>query len=193
MTKEKLAELGLGEELAETVAKASAEELKGFIPKQRFDEVSKQLKEAKQAADGVGDAESIKAQLEKLQAESKAKDEAHAAEIQKMKLDGAVDAALTASGARSAKAVRALLELNGAELGDDGTVKGLGEQLEKLQKDCAYLFETGAQRIKGAEPSSIPASQTTYDTRIADARKRGDFAEVIALKQQAANDGMQIT
>ena len=38
MKKEELVKLGLTEEDAEKVAKASEEELKGFVPKSRFDE-----------------------------------------------------------------------------------------------------------------------------------------------------------
>lgn len=45
MKKEKLLKLGLTEELAQKVAAASTEELKGFIPKIRFDEVNNYKKE----------------------------------------------------------------------------------------------------------------------------------------------------
>ena len=47
MKKDELIKLGLTEELAAKVESASAEELKGFIPKSRFDEVNTDLKRAK--------------------------------------------------------------------------------------------------------------------------------------------------
>ena len=46
MKKEELVKLGLTEEDAEKVAKASEEELKGFVPKSRFDEVNEARKHA---------------------------------------------------------------------------------------------------------------------------------------------------
>ena len=44
MKKEDFLKLGLTEEQATKAAEASAEELKGFIPKSRFDEVNEQKK-----------------------------------------------------------------------------------------------------------------------------------------------------
>ena len=78
MTKEELVKLGLTEDLAKTVAEASATELKEFIPKSRFNEVSesnktlktqmadrdKQLEALKKAS---GDAEALKTKIEELQ------------------------------------------------------------------------------------------------------------------------------
>ena len=98
----------------------------------------------------------MKQQIATLQADNKAKDEAHAAEIKKMKVDAAVEAALTSSGAINAKAVVPFLkDLDKAELADDGTVKGLAEQIEALTKadDTKFLFTAKKQtQVKGAKP-----------------------------------------
>ena len=48
MKKEEFLALGLDEETALKCEKASAEELKGFIPKSRFDEVNTENKQLKQ-------------------------------------------------------------------------------------------------------------------------------------------------
>jgi len=166
MKKEDLVKLGLDEETAKKVADASAEELKGFIPKARFDEVNtekKNLEAAKATLEGqleslknsTGDVEAMKKQIETLQAENKAKDEAHAAEIKQLKIDTAIDAALTGAKAKNVKAVKALLDLEKAELDDDGTVKGLTDQIKKLQSadDSKFLFETEKKpSFKGAKP-----------------------------------------
>jgi len=167
MKKEDLVKLGLDEELAKKVADASAEELKGFIPKARFDEVNtekKNLETAKATLEGqleqlknsTGDVEAMKKQIETLQAENKAKDEAHAAEIKQLKLDTAIASALTDAKAKNVKAVKALLELDSAELLEDGTVKGLTDQIKKLQgaEDSKFLFDTEVKqtKMKGAVP-----------------------------------------
>jgi len=164
MKKEDLVKLGLDEEAAVKAANASAEELKGYIPKSRFDEVNgevKNLKELLAERDGqlntlkssTGDAAALKKQIERLQDDNKTKDETHAAEMQALRVNAAVDTALTGAKAKNLTAVKALLKFEGAELGEDGTVKGLKEQLDALAKSDAYLFEGKTKpNIKGAAP-----------------------------------------
>ena len=165
MKKEELVKLGLSEEDAEKAAKASEEELKGFVPKSRFDEVNEARKHAEESVkerdkqiDGLkasaGDAEKLKQEIEQLQQSNKEKDTNHALEIRKLKLDNAVDSALTAAKAKNVKAVRALLDLDKAELSEDGTVKGLAEQIKKLSEaeDSKFLFESSTTpKMKGAK------------------------------------------
>lgn len=165
MKKDELIKLGLDDATAEKVAAASTEELKGYIPKARFDEVNtaknhaeEQVRERDKQIEGLkaasGDAESLKKQIETLQAANKQKDSEHAAEIKKLKVDNAVDNALTAAKAKNLKAARALLDLDKADLADDGTVKGLAEQIEKLKAgdDTKFMFDTsGKPKMKGAK------------------------------------------
>ena len=104
----------------------------------------------------TGNVEAMKKQIETLQADNKAKDEIHAAEIKQLKIDAAIESALTSAKAKNNTAVKALLkDLDKAELGEDGTIKGLSEQIEALQKSDSYLFEgkeTKKTKVKGAEP-----------------------------------------
>lgn len=53
MNKEKLIEKGLSEKQANVVLEIWKESMKGFVPRQRLDEVSNKLKEAKQAMQGL--------------------------------------------------------------------------------------------------------------------------------------------
>jgi hypothetical protein len=167
MKKEEFVKLGIDEELAKKCEAASQEELKGYIPKTRFDEVNNEKKKLEldvRDRDGqletlknsTGDVEAMKKQIETLQADNKAKDEAHAAEIKQLKIDAAIESALTGAKAKNNTAVKALLkDLDKAELADDGTIKGLAEQIEALQKSDSYLFEakeTKKTKVKGAEP-----------------------------------------
>lgn len=167
MKKEEFVKLGISEDLAAKAEAASQEELKGYIPKARFDEVNNEKKKLEldvRDRDGqletlknsTGDVEAMKQQIATLQADNKAKDEAHAAEIKQLKIDAAVDAALTGARAKNTTAVKALLkDLDKAEIGEDGTIKGLAEQIEALQKSDEYLFEakeTKKTQVKGAKP-----------------------------------------
>lgn len=68
---------------------------------------------------------------------------------------GDVEAALTGAKAKNNTAVKALLkDLDKAEFAEDGTIKGLAEQIESLQQSDAYLFESKSSKpnVKGAKP-----------------------------------------
>ena len=186
MKKEDLVKLGLSEADAEKVAKASEEELKGFVPKSRFDEVNEARKHAEESVKerdkqieglkaSAGDSEKLKQQIEQLQQENKSKDESHATEIWQLKLDNTVDSALRAAKAKNIKAVKALLNLEKAEFAEDGTVKGLDAQIKALQSadDSKFMFETSTvPKMKGAKAGEdglddgdkkVDTSKMSYD------------------------------
>lgn len=176
MKREDFVKLGIDEELAKKCETASLEELKSFVPKARFDEVNDAKKNAeallKERNDQLetlknssGDVETLKQQIQTLQNDNKAKDDAHAAEIRQLKLDNAIESALSGAKAKNATAVKALLkDLDKAEIGEDGTVKGLAEQIEALQKSDAYLFE--AKESKGKMKGATPGESRDTDTGI---------------------------
>lgn len=170
MKKEDFLKLGVSEDLAAKCESASAEELKGFIPKARFDEVNsekksleasvserdKQLEELKKSS---GDNADLKKQIEALQQQNAEQQKNHAAELNRLKLDNAVDTALTAAGAKNIKAVRALLTefLTDAKIAADGTVEGLAVEIDNLAKteDTAFLFKSKADtnpQLSGMRP-----------------------------------------
>mgnify|MGYP000873730113 CR=1 FL=1 len=159
MKKEDLIKLGLDEEIAQTVADAFAEYLKGFIPKSRFDEVNEAKKKLEQdiktrdeqlEALKKIDAEGLQAEIEKLQKENKATKEKYEAELKQIRLNNAVEKKLIASGAKNIKATKALLDLESVELDEDGNVKGLDEQIKQLQEneDSKFLFDIDAKSNK---------------------------------------------
>lgn len=163
MKKEELMKLeGMTEELASKIAEMSVEEMKGMIPKSRFDEVIAERDNAKKSnADLLkqlgtlqkesGDVQSLKDKIKELEDSAKETEKTHAAEIQTMKINNAVDTALNGAKALNVKAVKALLNLENAELNEDGTVKGLAEQIKALQTadDSKFLF--GSSTMKGAK------------------------------------------
>lgn len=211
MKKEELVALGLSQEDAEKIAKASSEELKGYVPKSRLDEViqerdtykgtlserDKQLENLKKSS---GDNEELKQQIVQMQKENadaiKAKDQ----EIAKIRLDNAVEKALSENKAKNIKAVIANLDLENAELLEDGTVKGLSEQLDKLKSDegTAFLFESETQtkpQMRGATPAAAGGTAPTmneWELRLAEARKNNDNLAAITIKREAAEAGVNL-
>lgn len=163
MTKETLMQMGLTEEQATKVM----EGLNGsFVTKARFNEVNTELTKAKAAIterDGqlealkksTGDTETLQNQIAQLQADNKKKDEDHAAELKALKIGNAVDLALNGAKAKNNTAVKALLVdfIGKADLAEDGTVKGLDDEIKKLVegKDTAFLFEKSGTKFKGAK------------------------------------------
>lgn len=161
MNKEDLLKLGLTEEQAEKVLSANTEQLKGFIPKARFDEVNNAKKQAEKdlsdrdkqletLKNSTGDVETLKQTIETLQNENKAAMDKYNAELAEIKLAGAVDTALLGADALNVKAVKALLDMSKIKM-DGDVLLGINEQIESLKKaeDSKMLFkavEVGKQR-----------------------------------------------
>lgn len=83
------------------------------------------------------DNEEVNKKLQELQAEIKTKE----GDIAKVKKDSALQIALTEAKAKNIKAVKALLDFESLELDEDGSIKGLKEQISKLQESDSFLFE----------------------------------------------------
>lgn len=103
----------------------------------------------------TGDVEAMKTQIADLQKANKDAAESHAAEIKQMKIDAAINSALTTAKAKNVKAVKALLELgDNVDIDESGVVKGLDEAIKKLQSadDSKFLFEESKKtQVKGAK------------------------------------------
>lgn len=170
MNKEDLLKLGLTEEQAEKVLSANTEQLKGFIPKARFDEVNNAKKQAEKdlserdmqletLKNSTGDIETLKNTIKQLQDENKASKEQYEANISKIKLDNAIDNALGNAKAKNSKAVRALLDMEKIKFENDN-LSGLDEQLKALKEaeDSKFLFEEIKEPAKpsfsGVEPGA---------------------------------------
>ena len=166
MTRKQLEDLGLTKEQADSIIKingddienaksASAAENKNLNTQVDRD---KQLETLKVSA---GDNADLKKQIEDLQTENATAKANYESELNQLKIDFAVEKALTGAKAKNIKAVKALLELNDAKLDKDGNVKGLAEQIEKLTSgdDTKFLFEAQKQtkqqqNFKGFQPGA---------------------------------------
>lgn len=108
----------------------------------------------------TGDAAALQEQITALQTQTAEAKQEYEAELARVRLDSAVEAALTAAGAKNNTAVKALLAdfLKDAKADDSGAVKGLAAEIETLSKAeaTAFLFNTadenGRQQFKGMQP-----------------------------------------
>lgn len=184
MKKEEFVALGISEELAAKAEAASLKELGGYVEKAKHDEVveenktlkksvsdrDKQLDDLKAAS---GDNEELKKQIETMKQQNADQEKAHKAELAQLKLDNAIDAALTAAGAKNGKAVKALIDTSKVKLGEDGKLTGWDDQIKALQKSDGYLFDTKQQNnFRGMQPGAsgdikpgaeVDTSKMSYD------------------------------
>lgn len=174
MTRKQLEDLGLTKEQADSVMKINGDDIenaKGTAAteiknlqtevdglKTQVGDRDKQLETLKASA---GDNADLKKQIEDLQTENATAKANHESELNQLKIDFAVEKALTGAKAKNIKAVKALLELDDAKLDKDGNVKGLAEQIEKLISgdDTKFLFEAQKQtkqqqNFKGFQPGA---------------------------------------
>lgn len=190
MTKQELMALGLTEEATDRV-------LKEHVPYDRFKQVNDdrkalegQLAERDKAIEGlnakVKAGEDAAKSIEQLQAQLKDKDAA----VLAARKDAAIQVALTQAKARNPKAALALLEISKMELAEDGSVKGLKEALEGLQKTDAYLFED-QQKPPAAPPTGgfnpPPADSgkaNALEAQLEQAKEAQDWVQVAALMRQ---------
>lgn len=191
MTRKQLEDLGLSKEQVDSIMKingddienaksASAAEIKNLQTevdglKTQVSDRDKQLETLKASA---GDNEALTKQIADLQAENTKAKETHESEMTQLKVDFAVEKALTGANAKNIKAVKALLDLTDAKLDKDGNVKGLSEQIEKLTtgEDTKFLFDAPQQKqqqiFKGFQPGAsaqqkpgteVDTSKMNYD------------------------------
>lgn len=174
MTRKQLEDLGLTKEQVDSVMKINGDDIenaKGTAAteiknlqteveglKTQVGDRDSQLETLKASA---GDNADLKKQIEDLQTENATAKANHESELNQLKIDFAVEKALTGAKAKNIKAVKALLELNDAKLDKDGNVKGLAEQIEKLTSgdDTKFLFEAQKQtkqqqNFKGFQPGA---------------------------------------
>lgn len=123
---------------------ADATDLPEYIGKSRFDEVNRKLKTSeKKAADlekqiadlQKGGDDAVKAAVAAKETEL---NEVHQKEIDSIKRDYAMDTAILKARGKNAKAIKALIDPE----------KKLEDEIARLQKDEAYLFE-GEDDIPG--------------------------------------------
>lgn len=186
MTRKQLEDLGLTKEQADSVMKINGDDIenaKGTASteiknlqteveglKTQVGDRDKQLETLKASA---GDNADLKKKIEDLQTENATAKATHESELNQLKIDFAVEKALTGAKAKNIKAVKALLELGEAKLDKDGNVKGLDEQIEKLRSgdDTKFLFEAQKQQkqqqnFKGFQPGASGGQKPGEDETV---------------------------
>ena len=193
MNNEELLKLGLSEEQIEKVLSVNTEQLEGFIPKSRFDEVNntkKQLEKDLKDRDvqlenlknSSGDVETMKQTIENLQRDNKAAKDNFEAELAKFKLESAIDTTLLGSNVINTRAVKALLDIDKIKLDGDVLI-GINEQIEALKnaEDSKMLFKVTETKQKEPNFSGVkPGEGNTQNSTGESAGKIKTYSEMMA-------------
>lgn len=144
----------LGEHYTEDTDKAVAAEIgKRFVSKADFGakseavkDLTQRLNEANAQIEGFQsmDIEAIKQSAAEWKEKAEQAEKDAAQRIADMQFEHILDGELSGAKAKNAKAVRALLDMEGLKL-NDGKIIGLSEQLDKIKAENDYLFEGEAQ------------------------------------------------
>ena len=139
-------------------------------------ERDKQLEDLKKNSKSVED---LNKTIEELQEANKQAKKNYESELKTLKVNNAVDMALTNAKAKNKVAVKALLkDLDKAEILEDGTIKGLSDQIKTLTEaeDSKFLFETETTpTFTGATPApssdkaitgQVDTSKMTYSEMV---------------------------
>lgn len=168
MKREELKGLGLSDEQVDKVMGihgTDVNDLKGQVSqltterdalKQRASDSDKQLNELKAAHK---DDKDFQAEIDKLKADNKAKDDAASKQLKETKLNYQTELALVKAGALNTKAASALIDKDKLSLDEKGNVTGLDEQLEALKSDDSSKFLFKAE--EASKPKDTPPITVT--------------------------------
>lgn len=123
--------------------------------------------EGLKAFEGV-DVQNLRGQVEKLTRELADQETQHKARLAELEFDSALKEAVTAAGGRSAKAIRALLDVDALKKSNNREAD-IKAALEGLRKESGYLFEERREPPPpyAAGPGTAPAAGGKYDQRMA--------------------------
>lgn len=150
------------------MAQVNAEFPKQAVPKETFNAVSNDLKQAKkdiatrdtqlqELKDSAGDIETLKTTIETMAQENTKAEAKYQEEIKQIKLNNAIEKALSGAKAKNLRAVKALLDMEKVEL-DGDNLKGLDDQIAALTtgEDSKFLFDVAEDpkpNFRGINPA----------------------------------------
>ena len=185
MNKKELIKMGVeDEELAQSIIVLHGkgiERMKSEVATltEEKESLTTQLSEAGEKIESFAkmDIEAVKAEAEGYKVKAEEAEASKLAEVAKLKFDHKLDDSLTKAKAKNLKSVKALLDMDGLEMAEDGSISGLDTQLETIASENDFLFdspepdpepedETAPRVVAGAKGKSIlgdPAVQAARD------------------------------
>ncbi|GLC79234.1 phage scaffolding protein [Lacrimispora brassicae] len=157
MKRKFLEDMGLTKEQVDSIMTendSDVEAAKGDLEqaKTELEQTKTQLQEANTTIDGFKDYDQVKGQVDEYKTKYEQSKAEYETKIADMQFGSSLETAITAAGGRSAKAIKALLDVEALKTSKDQTAD-IKAAIEVCQKDNGYLF--GA-----AEPINNPVGPT---------------------------------
>lgn len=168
-----------------------------YVPRAKLKEATDEAKELKaQLKERDGQLESLKSaatgneeltkQIEALKEQNKTVQADYEAKLKAQAKDHAIDQAISQAKGKSAKAIKAMLDLEKISL-DGQNILGLDDQLKALQESDAYLFDSGQPAGAvggGSNPPGGGGNNLTDQQEYENALKSGNVSLAIAIKNK---------
>lgn len=146
--KVKLANLADGDYVSKDKYEALETEARGY--KEQLEDLNKSLDTVKKQNK---DNSEVQEQITELQNKYENEKKELEKTLHNTKLNSALELAIVKSGARSAKAVKGMLDMDKIKF-DNDTLVGLDEQMKQIQTEHDYLFETPSKLKTAASHQS---------------------------------------
>lgn len=142
----------------------------------------------------VKDSEELTAEIDQLQKANKEAKEKYEADMAAQQKSFLIDKALTGAGARNAKAVSSLLDLDSVEV-KDGQLTGLDDQLKSLHESDGYLFKEDQQQNEHQQQGGvrITGGQTKSESATKIDMAHASYQEIKAFKEAHPDDFAAMT
>ncbi|MGI6068914.1 MAG: phage scaffolding protein [Blautia sp.] len=145
---------------------------------QELESTKEQLSTANKTIEGLGDYDQVKAKVEEYKSKYEQSKTEYEQKIADMQFSSSLESAISAAGARSIKAVRALLDVDALKQSKDLSAD-IKAALEACQKENDYLFGVNEPIRNPVGPTGGPVIGITKE----EFRKLG-YKERLDLKQK---------
>lgn len=172
MKRTELEDLGLSSEQVDSVMKLHGKSMTKYADYDELkaqnsalsEQVSKNDKDLKSLKKQIkdNDPESLTNTIKQLQDENKQTKADYESKLNGMKLDNAVNTALSDARVRNNKAAKAMLDMDAVQLDENGNLTGLDDQLNGLKENSTWLFDQG-ENVNYDAQSGESLSESTED------------------------------
>ena len=187
-----LLDLGIEEKVIDEIIKIKNKELKGYVKKDRYDdianqtqELNKQLKERDAQLETLknnsGDNEELKKRIVELQNTNIETENKFNKKLQDYRLNSEIENIGIKNGVKNTKVLKSLLDLTKVVITDEQVV-GLDEQIQKLKETEDYLFNSETKSNPVIQSKKVVKEEITSFNKFLD-NKRKEQDNIKSLEQ----------
>lgn len=160
-------------DIEELMKQVNIEFPKNAVPKDKYNDVSEQLKTANTTITDLkknnGDNEALQTKVKEYENTIKTQKADYEAKVRNLTLDGAIEKALAGAKAKHTDLLSTKIDREKLLISEDGKVSGLDEQLKGLKETYKDLFEEKISGSTPANPEGGSKGNNTYEALMANA------------------------